>query len=334
MANLFQFDDQQHGRSPLCIACEEMLADALDQTLSPADQAWFDKHVTSCVECSDMLADAQRGAAWLELLKSPRPEPSAALMERILAQTSGLQNENLSPIVIGQPAILPVSSPSMPHGNVLAFRPRMPKFASWMNTYAQPRLAMTAAMAFFSVALTLNLTGVRLDQLHASNLNPSNVRKTYYEASADAVRYYDNLRVVRVMESRVDDLRESSSDDRRSEERTPAPALEPNPKQKPEQKPAAKPAPKDPNGPTSRFESPVFHPRFMTTAGATQTTDSNPAPAPAARSIPAQGNAPGHTQAATKRAESPTYLVAQLVFDPRNNAGLPLQKFTQEGGLA
>ena len=259
MANLFQFEDKNQGRSPLCIACEEMLADALDQTLTPADQAWFDKHVTSCVECSDTFADAQRGAAWLELLKSPRPEPSAALMERILAQTSGLQDENLSPIVIGQPAILPDSTPSMPHGNVLAFRPRMPKFASWMNTYAQPRLAMTAAMAFFSIALTLNLTGVRLDQLKASNLNPANVRKTYYEASADAVRYYDNLRVVRVMESRVDDLRGSAEDDRRTEDRTPAPAP------KPEQKPAPKPAQKDPNGPSSRRETPIIRPRFLST---------------------------------------------------------------------
>ena len=326
MANIFQFDDKQHGRSPLCIACEEMLADALDHTLSPADQAWFDKHITSCVDCSDMFADAQRGAAWLELLKAPRPEPSAALIERILAQTTGLENENLSPIIIGQPAILPDSSPSMPHGNVLAFRPRMPKFAGWMNAGSQPRLAMTAAMAFFSIALTLNLTGVRLDQLHASDLNPSNVRKTYYQASADAVRYCDNLRVVRVMESRVDDLRTA--------DRTPAPAVAPSPVQNPEQKPAPKPARKDPNGPTSRIVSPSFHPHFMTTAALTppvSTTSalaSTPAKAPTARSIT------GNTQAATKRAASPTQLVAQLLFDPRNNAGLSLKKFTQEGGLA
>jgi len=343
MANIFQFDDKQHGRSPLCTACEEMLADALDQTLSPADQAWFDKHVSSCVDCSDMLADAQRGAAWLELLKSPRPEPSAALIERILAQTSGLENENLSPLVIGQPAIMPDSAPSMPHGNVLAFRPRMPKLAGWMHTYAQPRLAMTAAMAFFSIALTLNLTGVRLDQLRASNLNPTNVRKTYYEASADAVRYYDNLRVVRVMESRVDDLREST-DNRRNEEHAPAPAP------RPEQNPAPKPTRKDDNGPTSRIESPVSHTRFMTTAATAPSADSTAAQtpttrtmqasafdhakAPTARAIPAWGNAPGNTQAAKQRAEGPTQLVAQLIFDPRNNAGLSLQKLTQEGGLA
>ncbi len=264
MANIFKFDENQHNRSPLCTACEEMLTDALDHTLSPADQTWFDKHVTSCVDCSDMLADAQRGAAWLELLKAPRPEPSAALMERILAQTSGLEQKNsLSPIFIGQP--VPDSAPAMPHTNLLPFRPRMPKFAAWANAYSQPRLMMTAAMAFFSIALTLNLTGVRLDQLRASNLKPTSVRKTYYEASADAVRYYDNLKVVQVMESRVDKLRTSDSDAPRDQNRTPAPVAKPD--QTPDQQPAPKPAQekKDPNGPVSQRKMPVARPRFITT---------------------------------------------------------------------
>ena len=333
MANIFQFDDQHQGRSPRCIACEEMLADALDQTLSPAGQASFDNHVTSCTECSDMFADAQRGAAWLELLKTPRPEPSATLMERILAQTSGIQQENLSPIIIGQPAILPDSTPSMPHGNVIAFRTRITRFANpsfgrWMHTYAQPRLAMTAAMAFFSIALTLNLTGVRLDQLKASNLNPANVRKTYYEASADAVRFCDNLRVVRVMESRVDTLREST-DDRRTEDQSPVPTPQPTP----HRNPAPKPAHNDPHGPTSRVISPIARPHFMPTAGF-----------PGARSQTAPsfevgaGRPSQHTPSAeghrSLRADSPAPLVAQLLFDPRNTAGLSLKNSTQEGGLA
>jgi len=318
MANIFKFDANQPSRSPLCTACEEMLADALDKTLSPADQAWFDKHITSCVDCSDMFADAQRGAAWLELLKAPRPEPSAALMERILAQTSGQSDTILSPIVIGQP--IPDSAPAMPHNNLLPFR--LPsfggKFGAWANASSQPRLLMTAAMAFFSIALTLNLTGVRLDQLKASNLNPNNVRKTYYEASADAVRYYDNLKVVHVMESRVDNLRTSDSDIPRTQDPTPAPAS----KSEPDANPAPKPDKKDPNGPTSRMESPALRHHFMTTA----------ALAPTARPIPAGGNAPGNAQAASQRAEGPTHLVAQLLFDPRKTAGL--KKFTQEGGLA
>lgn len=273
MAHMIEFENSQHCNNPLCIACEDLFTDALDQTLSPADQAWFDRHIASCVECSERLADAQRGAAWLELLKTPRPEPSAALIERIIAQTSDrmsdLQRDNLlSPAIVGQPAMLPAAMPIAPRSNLLGFRPRT---SGWMNPNSQPRLYMTAAMAFFSIALTLNLTGVRLDQLKASSLNPSSVRKTYYEASADAVRYYDNLRVVRVMESRVDDLRGTLQENRpadrpesaRPESARPA-APAPSEQPKPETQPEPKPAQKDPNGPSSRNEIPAA--RFVNTS--------------------------------------------------------------------
>ncbi len=101
---------------------------------------------------------------------------------------------------------------------------------------------MTAAMAFFSLALTLNLTGVKLNQLHASDLQPSSVERIYFEANARASRYYNNLRVVHVLESRVEDLRQSNADaeqDRRQPE--------PQPESRPESRPAPdtrqKPAP-------------------------------------------------------------------------------------------
>ncbi len=257
MANMIQFES--NNQRPLCLACEEMLVDAIDETLSPADQAFFDRHVSTCTECTRRVADARRGAAWLELLKTPRPEPSALLMERILAQTSGLAGDGaheLTPVVIGQPAMLPIPAPAP--SNVLAFRPRMPKFASWSNSRFEPRLAMTAAMAFFSIALTLNLTGVRLDQLNARSLRPDNVKRTYYEASADAVRYYDNLRVVRVMESRVDNLRQINSD-HESDKAAPEPKPEPAQPEKRQKKH---------DGPISRSQSPLDRPRFLITGEA------------------------------------------------------------------
>ncbi len=308
MAHMIQFDDSQQGRPPLCIACEEMLADAIDQTLSPADQAWFDRHIASCADCSVSFADAQRGAAWLELLKSPRPEPSAALMERILAQTSEMQPDTfLNPAIVGQPAMLPI--PAAPRGNLLGFRPRLPQMASWMNPNSQPRLYMTAAMAFFSIALTLNLAGVRLDQIKASNLSPSNVRKTYYEASADAVRYYDNLRVVRVMESRVDDLRDSSDDHKtpdRTQQSRPASPEPKVPESQQDQKPAKEDR-KDPNGPSSRTDSPTPRAKFVTISTLTIPTLSAPT------------------------AEGPTYLGRLITTTTRPNQ---ISKHTQEGGLA
>ncbi len=216
-----------------CAQYEAMLADALDGTLSATDQATFDLHLVGCPSCASMLADAQRGAAWMEMLKSPRPEPPTALLERIIAQTSGQTAAQTAaahkpPIVLGSndrlrtpgtspghPTLVPpsITQPAL-SANVIPFRTRVTHaFRSLGQTMLQPRLAMTAAMAFFSIALTLNLTGVRLSALRASDFKPSNIMRTAYEAKAKVVRYSDNLRVVYELESRVRDLQGSSDDD-------------------------------------------------------------------------------------------------------------------------
>src|ERR1700730_883866 len=81
-----------------CAQCEAMLTDALDGTLSAAEQAAFDLHLLSCVTCADMMADAQRGAAWLEMLKSSPPEQPATLLDRILAHTNAHASEAVTPL--------------------------------------------------------------------------------------------------------------------------------------------------------------------------------------------------------------------------------------------
>ena len=255
--------------------------DALDGVLSPADQAIFDLHLLSCTVCSTMVADAQRGAAWLELLKTPRLEPPADLLERIFAQTSGAAASSSTKAVhstapylvasntlLGRPVLTspPGATQQFP-SNVLPFRSR---FAASFNLRAishnllQPRLAMTAAMAFFSLALTLNLTGVKITALRASDLRPSSVKRSLSEANAHVVRYYDNLRVVYELESRVHDLQRSSESDSPAPVDPPAKAAPsdqpatPNPdkeqeKPDPNQKPRPRPG-------TSRRENPAADP--------------------------------------------------------------------------
>jgi hypothetical protein len=214
-----------------CAQCEAMLLDALDGTLSAADQATFDLHLVGCPSCATMLADAQRGTAWMEMLKSPRPEPPTALLERIIAQTSGKDAALANPpivlgsndrlrtrtpnTILGQPTLVPglTTQPTFASVKVIPFRTRLTHgFRSLGQTMLQPRLAMTAAMAFFSVALTLNLTGIRLTSLRASDFKPSSIMRSAYEAKARVVRYSDNLRVVYELESRVRELQSSSDD--------------------------------------------------------------------------------------------------------------------------
>ena len=311
MADLNQFGSAQPpqtGEAEHCAQCEAMLADALDGTLSTADQAAFDLHMASCSTCSAMLADAQRGFEWLEMLRSPRPEPSAALLERILAQTCNAEISIQPQLVTGkqrsahgmwQPSTLlghpgQTSSAAMQpagaytSGNVLPFRSRIAagfRLRSIGQTLLQPRLAMTAAMAFFSIALTLNITGVRVSQLHLSDLRPSNIERNIYEANAHVLRYYDNLKVVYELESRVRDLQRSSNNDapylQPSNQSAPVapPDQQPSKQEEDKQQPAAtKPASKQarpkPGPGSSRRETPSGHVQF---AGQLQRPDPVPA---------------------------------------------------------
>lgn len=207
-----------------------MLADALDDTLSAADKATFDLHMAACASCAGMLNDARRGLAWMEMLKAAQPEPPATLLDRIFAQTYGAQtsvktvhtspavdhrrtpNTLLNrPVLANDPSIQPAAA--FAASDVLPFRVRFTQgLRSIGQTMLQPRLAMTAAMAFFSIALTMNLTGVRLSSLRASDFKPSSIQRAYSNTKARVVRYSDNLRVVYELESRVRDLQRSDSD--------------------------------------------------------------------------------------------------------------------------
>lgn len=287
MADLNQFGSAkplQSADAQHCAQCEAMLTDALDGILSTADQTAFDLHMVGCPACATMLAETQRGAAWLNMLKSPVPEPPATLLDRILAQTSGQFSTEAKPtivlgptdylrqqpnILLGQPVLTPVPAmyPAAAYtagtAKVLPFRQRVAaafRFQNIGHTLMQPRLAMTAAMAFFSIALTLNLTGVRLSQLRASDFKPSSIKRSFYDTNAKVVRYYDNLVVVYQLESRVRDLQRSTESESST---TPAPQNSPatsrpsnqQPDQQP-QNPDQKKANPRPKSGTSRRENP------------------------------------------------------------------------------
>ncbi len=217
---------QVAGNGRECARFEAMLADAVDGLLLPEDQAALEEHLLRCAECGVSLAGAREGAAWLEVLRIAPPEPPASLVDRILAETSvrtaadqeaaratrRVHAESSS--LLSFPAAAVGSSagvsPMLP-GTVLPFRSRIARRLQPIpHLLLQPRLIMTAAMAFFSIALTLNLTGIHMSDLRASDLSPSSLRRSFYMANAHVARYYDNLRVVYELESRVHDLQRSS----------------------------------------------------------------------------------------------------------------------------
>jgi hypothetical protein len=272
VADFNQFGSATPPQSTSCTQCEAMLADVLDGTLSPSDQATFDLHVAACPACTDMLADARRGADWLAMLKPHSPEPASTLLERILVQTSGITNKANERIVLGStdhlrdphallgtPAWNPALGPVAPAP--ISFRQRLTNFFKLegiRNTFMQPRLAMTAAMAFFSIALTLNLTGVRITDLRARDFTPSAIKRTFYNTNARVMRTFDNMRVVYELESRVRDLQRATDNETStpaaappSNQSNPAPAAQPSGNQSPSQK-----SPNDPDNPDHKQAAP------------------------------------------------------------------------------
>ena len=116
-------DDSQFGfesdtASP-CEVCEAMCLDAVDGTLTAAEQAMFDRHVAGCVGCAEQMSEAKRGAAWMEMLKGHRPEPPAGMLQRILAQTSEAEMSLVFPRhgVVPTPRfqVVPVAGDQEPH---------------------------------------------------------------------------------------------------------------------------------------------------------------------------------------------------------------------------
>jgi hypothetical protein len=72
-----------------------------------------------------------------------------------------------------------------------------------------PRMMLTAAMAFFSISITMNVAGIRLGDLRPSNLKHT-VTRTYSDTNAHVQHYYENMRVVYQLESRVRELRRAA----------------------------------------------------------------------------------------------------------------------------
>jgi hypothetical protein len=192
---------EKGSRDLSCEAWEAMLTDALDGTLSVSDAEAFAAHSKSCVAgCGELLEEAKRGGEWLRFLRETPAAPEG-LLEKILVGTSGLPDA--PPLAAGGAAAIP-------------HQPWLGASVGMLQRHmAESRILMTLAMAFFSIALTLNLTGVRLNQLKLSDLSPSalatSLSHQYYTTSAHLTRYYMNARIFYELQARVNELRQNNS---------------------------------------------------------------------------------------------------------------------------
>lgn len=175
-----------------CSEFEALLFDALDQKLTGAKLEAFRAHSRSCSNCGPMFSEVEAGQHWLKSLAEV--EPPANLVNDILASTTGLDSYRLQAAapVRRQPAL----------GERI--REWVDSFVQpvW-GTVRQPRFAMSFGMAFFSLSVALSVAGVKPQDFRQIDLSRNGLTRTYYSTQGRVVKYYENIRLVYEIESRV-----------------------------------------------------------------------------------------------------------------------------------
>jgi hypothetical protein len=180
-----------------CAELEGLLGDALDGLLSGPKLGSFQAHVRICPACGPLFAEVEAGRDWLRDLAEV--EPPAGLVTSILASTTGVDTQRLR----ANAGSMPLRVTWVEKAQAWATGAMLP---IW-GTVRQPRFAMSFGMAFFSLSVALSVLGVKPADLRTVSLRPAAIRHSYYNAQARVVRYYDNIRFVYEVESRVRELR-------------------------------------------------------------------------------------------------------------------------------
>jgi hypothetical protein len=182
-----------------CAEFETLLAEALDGALAGTEREHFEEHRTACAECGPLHADAAAGLSWMKSLEEV--EPPRNLVRNILIATSG------------QEAEAEAGAPSEP-GRSWTRGWLKPVLFPLYAAVRQPRFAMSAAMAFFSVSLMMQVTGVKLSDLRHLDLRPSAIESSavrgYNETSSKVVKYYENIRLVYEIQTRMQQLKDAA----------------------------------------------------------------------------------------------------------------------------
>jgi len=179
-----------------CAEFEILLSDSLDGTIRPADQARLDEHANSCPACAELAADC--GAAIAFLGKVEAVEPPAELINRIVFQApSGVTARRHHEAKNKWTAV----------------------FGGWFAPLLQPRLAMGMAMTILSFSMVGRLLGLQERQLTMADLEPAKVVATLdlklHRVYDRAVKYYENVRLVYVIQTQLREWSAQEEEDRR-----------------------------------------------------------------------------------------------------------------------
>ena len=160
-----------------CAEFETLLCDYVDNTLDVRQRRSVEEHRDSCANCAELARDVTAAMAFMERAAEVEPPP-----------------ELLTKITFDIPA----------GGAKKGWRAWV---AGWLQPILQPRFAMGMAMTILSFSMLGRLAGIEPRQLKPSDLHPvaiwNAVDNKLYRTWERAVKYYENLRLVYEVQTRL-----------------------------------------------------------------------------------------------------------------------------------
>ncbi len=171
-----------------CGEFEILLADYTDGTLEPAGGVALEQHASVCGGCRELLQDVLGARAFLK--SAAEVTPPSELITRIAYQA-------------------PIGRTRQPFEKQ-GFFSRLA--TGWLQPILQPRLVMGMAMTVLSFAMLERCTGVRVQHIQAADLSPlriwGGVEDKALRVKDRGVKYYENLRWVYEIETRLKSLKD------------------------------------------------------------------------------------------------------------------------------
>ena len=165
-----------------CAELEILLCDYVDGSLRADQRTALESHMAGCSACAELAKDVAGATAFIETVSVI--EPPAELLTRILHEIpTGRQGR----------------SDRVPWWRKL--------FGGWVESVLQPRYVMGMAMTVLSFSMLARFAHIEPRQLHPSDLDPVKLWQAVDDRSHRiwdrTVKYYDNLRLVIEIQSRL-----------------------------------------------------------------------------------------------------------------------------------
>jgi hypothetical protein len=173
---------EREGRQAMtCAEFETQFCDYVDSLLREPEKTAIEEHLGSCAACAELAQEIRGAVAFIGLAE--KVEPPAELVTRILHDIPTVRVKRERRTWFGR------------------------FFGGIKDAVLQPRFAMGMAMTMLSIPLLAYLMGINPRQMSLSDLNPAKIW-TVVEDRAHrvwdrAVKYYDNMRLVIEIQSRL-----------------------------------------------------------------------------------------------------------------------------------